>query len=68
MFKFFAVRHTNKPSIDEPLMTISLQDAGDTLSVFMMPLAEGTENPGATRLGLSSHCETLRSHFVIVCV
>ena len=48
MFGFFAVGHTNKPSIDESLVTTTLRDDGVALSVFLMPLAEGTENLGAT--------------------
>ena len=48
-FKFFAPRHVGEPQIDESLMTANLQDAGLALSVFLMPLAKGTENLGATR-------------------
>ena len=48
-FQFFAPRHVGEPQIDESLMTVNLQDTGLTLSVFLMPLAKGTENLGATR-------------------
>ena len=48
MFEFFAVGHTNKPFVDESLVTTALRDDGAALSVFLMPLAEGTENLRAT--------------------
>ena len=48
MFGCFAVGHTNKPFVDESLITTILQDTGIALSVFLMPLAEGTENLRAT--------------------
>ena len=48
-FGFFALWHVGEPQIDESLMTTNLQDARLALSVFLMPLAKGTENLGATR-------------------
>lgn len=48
-FEFFAPRYTGEPWIDESVMTIALPDDHATLSVFLTPLAEGTENLGAMR-------------------
>ena len=48
-FRFFALWYVGEPQIDESFMTTNLQDTGLVLSVFLMPLAKGTENLGATR-------------------
>ena len=48
-FRFFALWYVGEPQIDESFMTTNLQDNGLVLSVFLMPLAKGTENLGATR-------------------
>ncbi len=69
-FKFFAIRHVGEPHIDEPLMTTNLQGAGLALSVFLMPLAKGTENLGATRyVKLCSEGEThVGFHCIVFCI
>ena len=48
-FRFFALWYVGEPQIDESFLTTNLQDTGLALSVFLMPLAKGTENLGATR-------------------
>jgi len=49
VIEFFAHWFTGKPQVDEPVMTTFLPSNGNALFVFLTPLAEGTENPGATR-------------------
>jgi len=48
VIEFFAHWFTGKPQVDEPVMTTFLPSNGNALSVFLTPLAEETENLGAT--------------------